>query len=72
LNQTLKSPYGFGAHGTAPGVLDNGNMLHLFATPSLLDNVALATFDGAGHLSRADFGNIGGVPKGGFRFATEP
>jgi hypothetical protein len=62
---TLKGPYGFSGHGEILGLLDANNVLHPFATPSILDDVALVTFDGAGHFSRTDFGSINGVPKGG-------
>lgn len=62
---TLKGPYGFSGHGQILGLLDPGNVLHKFAAPSILDDVALVTFDGAGHFSRTDFGIINGVPKGG-------
>jgi hypothetical protein len=64
-NATLKGPYGFSGHGEILGLLDANNVLHPFATPSILDDVALVTFDGAGHFSRTDFGSINGVPKGG-------
>jgi hypothetical protein len=62
---TLKGAYAFSAHGEILGVLDTTNELHRFATPSILDDVALVTFDGSGQFARTDFGNIDGVPKGG-------
>jgi hypothetical protein len=64
-NQTLKGPYGFSAKGQVLGILDSANLLHAFPTPSLFDDVAIVTFNGAGKFSRTDFGNVGGVPKGG-------
>ena len=64
-NATLRGPYGFSGHGEILGLLDANNVLHPFATPSILDDVALVTFDGAGHFSRTDFGSINGLPKGG-------
>ncbi|MFM0213597.1 hypothetical protein PQQ96_40130 [Paraburkholderia sediminicola] len=64
-NATLKGPYGFSGHGEILGLLDANNVLHPFAAPSILDDVALVTFDGAGHFLRTDYGVIGGLPKGG-------
>ena len=63
-NATLKGPYGFSAQGEVLGLLD-GTTLHAFTTPSILNDVAIVTFDGAGHFARTDFGNMNGVPKGG-------
>ncbi|NML31368.1 hypothetical protein [Paraburkholderia antibiotica] len=62
---TLKGPYGFSGHGEILGLLDSSNVLHAFASPSILDDVALVTFDGTGGFTRTDFGSINGVPKGG-------
>ncbi|MFM0277069.1 hypothetical protein SAMN05444172_5173 [Burkholderia sp. GAS332] len=64
-NATLKGPYGFTGHGEILGLIGPDNLVHAFASPSILDDVALVTFDGAGHFSRTDFGLIGGLPKGG-------
>jgi len=64
-NATLRGSYGFSAHGAVLGLLDASNTLHPFATPAILDDVAIVTFDGAGNFARTDFGNIGGIPKGG-------
>lgn len=64
-NATLRGPYGFSAHGEVLGLLDASNTLHPFATPAILDDVSIFTFDGRGNFARTDFGNIGGVPKGG-------
>lgn len=64
-NATLKGPYGFSGHGEILGLLGPDNQVHAFASPSILDDVALVTFDGAGHFSRTDYGVIGGLPKGG-------
>lgn len=61
---TLKGPYGFNGHGEILGLLVD-NVLHPYASASILDDVALVTFDGAGHFTRTDFGSINGVPKGG-------
>src|SRR5215469_13401813 len=61
---TLKGPYGFIGHGVILGLLDSSNVLHPFATQSILDDVALVTFDGNGKFTRTDFGSINGVPKG--------
>jgi hypothetical protein len=62
---TLKGPFGFIGHGQILGLLDSSNTLHPFASPSILDDVALVTFDGNGGFTRTDFGSINGVPKGG-------
>jgi hypothetical protein len=64
-NATLKGPYGFSAQGEVLGLLDATGQLHSFASPSILNDVAMVTFDGAGHFARTDFGNMNGVPKGG-------
>ncbi|OLL31999.1 hypothetical protein BTH42_09660 [Burkholderia sp. SRS-W-2-2016] len=62
---TLNGAYGFIGHGEILGLLDPSNMLHPFTTPSILDDVALISFDGKGTFTRTDFGSINGVPKGG-------
>jgi hypothetical protein len=64
-NQTLKGPFTFTGHGEILGLIGNDGMVHAYATPSILDDVALVTFDGVGHFSRTDFGMIAGLPKGG-------
>jgi len=64
-NATLKGPYGFSGHGEILGLIGADNMVHAFASPSILDDVALVTFDGMGNFLRTDFGVIGGLPKGG-------
>lgn len=64
-NETLRGPFGFIGHGEILGLIGADGKVHSFATPSILDDVALVTFDGMGHFSRTDFGNIGGLPKGG-------
>ena len=64
-NATLKGPYGFSGHGEILGLIGADNMVHAFASPSILDDIALVTFDGAGNFSRTDFGVIAGLPKGG-------
>jgi hypothetical protein len=63
-NETLRGPFAFYGHGEILGLLV-GNVLHPYATPLILDDVALVTFNGAGSFSRTDFGSINGVPKGG-------
>jgi hypothetical protein len=64
-NATLNGPFGFIGHGEILGLIGADGKVHPFATPSILDDVALVTFDGMGHFSRTDFGSIGGLPKGG-------
>ncbi|MBN3756570.1 hypothetical protein G3N95_26790 [Paraburkholderia sp. Tr-20389] len=63
---TLKGPFSFIGHGEILGLKKASNgTLHLYAAPSILDDVALVTFDGKGGFQRTDFGMIGGLPKGG-------
>jgi hypothetical protein len=62
---TLRGPYGFIGHGEILGLIGPDNLVHTFASPSILDDVALVTFDGSGKFSRTDFGVIAGLPKGG-------
>ncbi|MPW22811.1 hypothetical protein GCT13_39940 [Paraburkholderia sp. CNPSo 3157] len=64
-NATLKGPFGFIGHGEILGLIGADGKVHPYAAPSILDDVALVTFDGMGHFSRTDFGVIGGLPKGG-------
>ena len=64
-NATLKGPFGFIGHGEILGLIGGDGTVHTYAAPSILDDVALVTFDGMGHFSRTDFGVIGGLPKGG-------
>ncbi|KXU85959.1 hypothetical protein CR51_38740 [Caballeronia megalochromosomata] len=64
-NETLRGSFGFIGHGQILGLIGGDGKLHAFAAPSILDDVALVTFDGVGHFSRTDFGVIGGLPKGG-------
>lgn len=59
----LKGSYAFSAIGEVIGLLDDAGV-HPFATPSVLNDVAILQFDGVSHFSRTDFGNINGVPKG--------
>jgi hypothetical protein len=64
-NATLKGPYVFIGHGEILGLIGPDNKVHPYASTSILDDVALVTFDGAGGFTRTDFGVIGGLPKGG-------
>ena len=64
-NATLKGPFGFIGHGEILGLIGADGAVHPYAATSILDDVALVTFDGAGHFSRTDFGVIAGLPKGG-------
>ena len=64
-NATLKGPFGFIGHGEILGLIGADGKVHPYTAPSILDDVALVTFDGMGHFSRTDFGVIGGLPKGG-------
>jgi hypothetical protein len=62
---TLQGPYAFSAHGVLLGILDTAKTLHPLATPAIIDSVAIQRFDGAGHFTRTDFLNTGGVPRAG-------
>jgi hypothetical protein len=62
---TLQGPFGFIGHGEILGLIGADGKVHPFASPSILDDVALVTFDGMGHFSRTDYGSIGGLSKGG-------
>ena len=62
---TLNGAYGFSAQGHLIGLLDSSGGVHPFVTQQLLNDVALVTFDGAGHFTRIDTGTVGGGPKGG-------
>jgi hypothetical protein len=64
-NATLKGPFGFIGHGEILGLIGADGAVHPYAAPSILDDIALVTFDGAGNFSRTDFGVIAGLPKGG-------
>jgi hypothetical protein len=64
-NATLKGPFEFIGHGEILGLKAADGTLHPYAAPSILDDVALVTFDGMGTFQRTDFGMIGGLPKGG-------
>jgi uncharacterized protein YbaA (DUF1428 family) len=64
-NATLKGPFSFIGHGEILGLKAADGTLHPYAAPSILDDVALVTFDGRGTFQRTDFGMIGGLPKGG-------
>jgi uncharacterized protein YbaA (DUF1428 family) len=64
-NATLKGPFGFIGHGEILGLIAADGSVHAYAATSILDDVALVTFDGRGNFSRTDFGVIGGLPKGG-------
>jgi hypothetical protein len=62
---TLQGTYAFGAHGELLGILDAAKTLHPLATPVIIDGVAIQRFDGAGHFTRTDFLNTGGLPRAG-------
>ncbi|WP_206996462.1 hypothetical protein [Trinickia mobilis] len=64
-NATLRGPFEFIGHGEILGLIGADGKVHSYAATSILDDVALVTFDGMGHFSRTDFGVIGGLPKGG-------
>ncbi|SPB17788.1 hypothetical protein NOV72_04991 [Caballeronia novacaledonica] len=64
-NEMLRGPFSFIGHGVILGLIGDDGAVHPYAAPSILDDVALVTFDGMGHFTRTDFGVIAGLPKGG-------
>ena len=64
-NETLNGAFSFIGHGEILGLIGDDGAVHPYAAPSILDDVALVTFDGNGHFTRTDFGVIAGLPKGG-------
>jgi hypothetical protein len=76
-NQTLKGAYSFSIHGEALGIfVGTPPTLQRFPFPTIVDGVALMTFDGAGKFTAVDFimrngasiiGPTTAVTPGGFR-----
>lgn len=64
-SETLRGSFGFIGHGEILGLIGADGKVHPYAAPSILDDVALVTFDGVDSFTRTDFGVIGGLPKGG-------
>jgi hypothetical protein len=65
---SLKGPYGVKVHGEALGILTGtapSQVLHRYATPNLIDGVALATFDGAGAGTQIDYAMLNGTVRPG-------
>jgi hypothetical protein len=58
----LRGSYAFSATGELIGLLDEAG-LHRYATPSVLNDVAIVSFDGVNGFTRTDFGNTNGAPK---------
>jgi hypothetical protein len=55
-NITVKGDYSFSIHGEALGIfVGTPPTLQRFAFPTLVDAVAIMTFDGAGHITAVDF-----------------
>jgi hypothetical protein len=53
-NATLRGPYGFTGHGEILGLIGPDNAVHPYAATSILDDVALVTFDGTGGFTRTE------------------
>jgi hypothetical protein len=49
---TLRGPYSFIGHGVILGLKTADGVLHPYDAPSILDDVALVTFDGTGGFQR--------------------
>src|ERR1700752_2605618 len=65
---SLKGPYGVKVHGEALGILTGtapSQVLHRYATPNLIDGVALANFDGAGAGTQIDYAMLNGTVRPG-------
>ena len=65
---SLKGPYGVKVHGEALGILTGtapSQVLHRYATPNLIDGVALATFDGAATGTQIDYAMLNGTVRPG-------
>jgi hypothetical protein len=70
---TLKGAYGGELHAEQLGILTGAapnQVLHRYVPPVLIDNVSLATFDGAGTGTQEDFTVLNGVAAGD-SFANE-
>jgi hypothetical protein len=59
----LKGAYAFSAQGEITGLIDSDGGTHVFATPSMLNDVAIITFNGVRMLTRTDSGNTDGLPR---------
>jgi hypothetical protein len=53
-NATLRGTYAFAAHGSLVGIIVGGT-IYPYASPQLIDGVAIQTFDGTGSFTRRDF-----------------
>jgi hypothetical protein len=53
-NATLRGTYAFAAHGSLVGIIVGGTV-YPYASPQLIDGVAVQTFDGRGSITRKDF-----------------
>jgi hypothetical protein len=63
---TVKGTYGVKVHGEALGILaGTPPVLYRYATPNLIDGVALARFDGAGSGTQIDYSMINGTVRPG-------
>lgn len=66
---TLKGAYGGALHAESLGILTGtapNQVLHRYAIPMLVDNVSLATFDGAGTGTQEDFAVVNGMAPESF------
>ena len=70
---TLKGAYGGSLHAESLGILTGtapNQVLHRYARPVLIDNVSLATFDGAGTGTQEDFTVLNGIAPDSFANET--
>jgi hypothetical protein len=54
-NGTLNGTYSFRVHGELLGIFDTSGKAHFFASPQLIDGVAVQTFNGNGSFTRKDY-----------------
>jgi hypothetical protein len=64
-NGMLKGTYSFRVHGELLGILDATGGAHFFASPQLIDGVAVQTFNGNGSFTRKDYVQNSGRPRPG-------
>jgi len=64
-NGTLNGTYSFRVHGELLGIFDTSGTAHFFASPQLIDGVAVQTFKGDGSFTRKDYVQNTGRPRPG-------
>ncbi len=62
-SETLRGAYAFSAAGEILGIVDGSGTVHPFENPSILNDVAILSFDGVGHFQRTDSGISTASPR---------